>query len=1187
MTRWAVIFIVMLAALSAPVTVGAGAGSEGKLDGSLPSRADSEWLMLVYMAADNNLGENKSYGNAAWFDLEEIEGNMSTSGLDILVLVDMKGDHNTVLYDLEYHPVVGIGSPTIPLSDVNPLWSDELDTSDPDVLRDFLVYGMTERSADNVLIDIWDHGTGWYSSTSRGNELPGTRGFAQDVTNGATMYMDDIRDAFSEASGIIGGLHSDIIVFDTCYMGSLEVMYQMSPWADIGMGAEDQQPFYGLNYTFTDSMGGIDPLDPINLTKLIIERYSTTYDPAFDPWAGYSAVDMQILRTDFISSLDNLSRNLFERMYHLEVDLSGEFHQAYSRAVRIGGSSSSLDLGDLLENIVQRDMDEIVTDWAERSLANYTRMMIAETHFANGNNPGATGLTVYFPSKYGYYQSIYDGSTGYLNLTADTYWEEMVKEYRSPVERVRINATVVALNPDMVYDDLRIHVTNPEVSPDEPVPDAVVYLDGTEYGTTDTSGLLFISDLEPDRYDILAVNGTHLGFATVKMSNQAPVISADPGEPETGEGEPIFIDASGSYDPDGDPIYFEWDLDLSDGFHDVDSTFPGVSLTFDEQGSYEIRLTVSDGISSVSENMTVKVHNLPPRAVISAPVSTREDESFDVSGGDSIDSYPDELNLRYRFSIDGLNATDWSLIPDASLSIEKAGEHEIGLWVMDPDGDMDYNGTIIDVFNVRPSPSFTGPESAWEGEQVIFKSSPAMDTPSDISDLNISWIVNGDISDISYGPEFVFNRSISGIYTITMEVVDDDGASESNSSAVLVQNIVPEAEITGPKSAFEDEIVNLSSFGSTDSPSDLITMNYSWDVDSDGEPDLFGAGISVRFTKGGIHTVVLTITDDDGDHDTALHEITIRNRAPDPVLLGPERIDEDEIAVFSLADSFDSESDMGLISFEWSVDGVRTGSNESILSTVFRTEGNHTVSVKLTDDQGETGSAVHYINVTNPAPTVIISDIPTKVRRGEEFTILGYKSHDTKSDMDALVFIWILDGSILRDENGRNLTISIDSAGMHNISLLVIDDEGAQRQTNPIEFEVEDYNIAVKIVGFLITPLGLMLAGILIILIIMVIFQLRKKVGELPDPVKEDSGIPLDDSESGEEDMIDPIEPDIDPEPETDDIVDETEDEDPVELVELDIPDEMDDIPKPGLAPIPAPPDIEDMEDFPEVGEDD
>ena len=68
-------------------------------DGRETEEWDYEWLLIVYMAADNSLGENGTYGNAAWMDIEEMEGVMPQDGVRALVLSDMKGDGNTRLFD--------------------------------------------------------------------------------------------------------------------------------------------------------------------------------------------------------------------------------------------------------------------------------------------------------------------------------------------------------------------------------------------------------------------------------------------------------------------------------------------------------------------------------------------------------------------------------------------------------------------------------------------------------------------------------------------------------------------------------------------------------------------------------------------------------------------------------------------------------------------------------------------------------------------------------------------------------------------------------------------------------------------------------------------------------------------------------------------------------------------------------
>jgi hypothetical protein len=151
---------------------------------------------------------------------------------------------------------------------------------------------------------------------------------------------------------------------------------------------------------------------------------------------------------------------------------------------------------------------------------------------------------------------------------------------------------------------------------------------------------------------------------------------------------------------------------------------------------------------------------------------------------------------------------------------------------------------------------------------------------------------------------------------------------------------------------------------------------------------------------------------------------------------------------------------------------------------------------------------------------------------------------------------------------------------------MVMDDEGAYRQTKPMEFKVEDHNLIVKAVGFIITPLGILLIGVFLVLMLMVAIQLRNKIGELPAPSEGEQEIPENnDEDAGENDLIDAgstdEQSDMDPDRTAGEDVEET-----AEIEDIGMPDEIDYLPEPGLAPIPEPPDIDELEDFPAVGVD-
>jgi len=82
-------------------------------------------------------------------------------------------------------------------------------------------------------------------------------------------------------------------------------------------------------------------------------------------------------------------------------------------------------------------------------------------------------------------------------------------------------------------------------------------------------------------------------------------------DPNPGEGEEVLFNGSGSYDPDGDPLFFHWSF--GDKSNDVEGINPRVSHTFVNEGAYTVTLTVTDtyGVSH-SAKIIVNVTNEAP-----------------------------------------------------------------------------------------------------------------------------------------------------------------------------------------------------------------------------------------------------------------------------------------------------------------------------------------------------------------------------------------------------------------------------------------------------------------------------------------------------------------------------------------------------------------------------------------------
>jgi glucose/arabinose dehydrogenase/PKD repeat protein len=82
----------------------------------------------------------------------------------------------------------------------------------------------------------------------------------------------------------------------------------------------------------------------------------------------------------------------------------------------------------------------------------------------------------------------------------------------------------------------------------------------------------------------------------------------------------VNFDGSGSTDPDGDALSYEWDF-TSDGT--TDATGATASHTYETSGSYTATLTVADGRGGqASDTVDVAPGNTPPTATMSAPLAT-------------------------------------------------------------------------------------------------------------------------------------------------------------------------------------------------------------------------------------------------------------------------------------------------------------------------------------------------------------------------------------------------------------------------------------------------------------------------------------------------------------------------------------------------------------------------------------
>lgn len=201
-------------------------------------------------------------------------------------------------------------------------------------------------------------------------------------------------------------------------------------------------------------------------------------------------------------------------------------------------------------------------------------------------------------------------------------------------------------------------------------------------------------------------------------ANQAP--TADAGGPYTGnEGSAIQLDGSGSTDSDGTIASYQWSIvsfDNPDGgsctFVDGESTGEMPSVICDDDGVLTVSLTVTDddGESSLPDQATVTVSNVPPdiTAVILAPFV--DGNIYPITGQPTVDA---------TFTDPGSNDTHSCVFEvfdylnnevgadracGSALGATEAGVYNVKVTVTDDDGDSDSEYVQVIVYD--PSAGF-------------------------------------------------------------------------------------------------------------------------------------------------------------------------------------------------------------------------------------------------------------------------------------------------------------------------------------------------------------------------------------------------------------------------------------------------------------------------------------------------
>jgi PKD repeat protein len=220
-------------------------------------------------------------------------------------------------------------------------------------------------------------------------------------------------------------------------------------------------------------------------------------------------------------------------------------------------------------------------------------------------------------------------------------------------------------------------------------------------------------------------------------SNQSP--QAAPGGPYTvNEGNSVILDGSGSQDPDGSIVSYEWDFDYAAGAFTVDAVGRTAAAVYSDGPStitVALRVTDNDGASHLATTQ-VQVENVAPTAEAGGPYVGQMGDLIGMAGTGTDPSSIDQAGLTYHWDFgDGIQG-DGAIV---SHSYVQAGSYTVTLTVTDKDGAQGNDTAVVQVNAVNQAPTavISGPASGQVGEILSFDASASSD--SDGSIISYAW----------------------------------------------------------------------------------------------------------------------------------------------------------------------------------------------------------------------------------------------------------------------------------------------------------------------------------------------------------------------------------------------------------------------------------------------------------------
>lgn len=255
-----------------------------------------------------------------------------------------------------------------------------------DNLKDFINSAKKDYPADRYMLILWNHGGG------------PILGYGSETSLEGSFSMSDLYDVLKNSD--IG--HYDLIGFDACLMGNIEIAKTLSPFTDYVLGSEEIEPGNGWSYAeFLTELATNPSVSMDRVGKIIADNYLVNNNTqTFTTLSLIETNDYNMY--DIIDSLDTVASKLIT-----EFDNNNKKQEAYYKYIQSKLESRRYNYDHLVDSInfaenlnaefFDYNGDGIGDDQDLINLMTSFRSAILYNVVNTGYQEGSNGLTMYAP----------------------------------------------------------------------------------------------------------------------------------------------------------------------------------------------------------------------------------------------------------------------------------------------------------------------------------------------------------------------------------------------------------------------------------------------------------------------------------------------------------------------------------------------------------------------------------------------------------------------------------------------------------------------------------------------------------------------------------------------------------------------------------------------------------------------